>query len=401
MSNKKVIVTGATGQDGSNMIDYLLRTTDHDIFGIVRRLSVPNHKNLSEAIKNPRLKLISADLGDQHSLNKLVEHVKPEYFFNFAAQSFVAESWNTPENTFNINSQGVLRCLEAIRQNHPACRFYSAGSSEEWGDVLYSPQDIDHPIRPRSPYGASKAAARHIVKVYRESYNLYAVHGILFNHEGVRRGEEFVTRKITKGVARIARAIEHGERFDPIELGNLDAKRDWSDSEDFVEGVWRILNQDTYRKDLVEDRSWAAGGSILLPGAWEKKIAKDLSKVVKEYVLSSGETHTVREFIEKAFAAAGIKTVWRHFHDDNFNVDMSPLGECLKLPDNEAMVKKGISHGILVQINPKFYRPAEVDLLIGDSTPAREELGWQPKVSFDELVSKMVKNDLCLTNQNS
>lgn len=375
---KTVLVTGSTGQDGSNLIDYLLANTEHKVVGIVRRLSVPNHGNLSKAIGNPRFKLISADLTDQHSLTQLVDIVQPDYFINFAAQSFVKESWNTPENTFNVNTLGVLRCLEAIRQKNPACRFYSAGSSEEWGDVAFSPQTIDHPIRPRSPYGASKASARHIVKVYRESYDLYALHGILFNHEGVRRGEEFVTRKITKGVARIAKSLLLGEAFKPIELGNLDAKRDWSDSEDFVEGVWRIMNQEQYREDLLTGYWNTYKGGILIPGGLEKHKTKDLSKVVKEYVLSSDETHSVREFIELAFTAAGLT---------NFRWKGEGEEEALWFTNHGESMP-------IVSINPKFYRPAEVELLVGDSTPARTELDWKPKISFTELVTKMVHNDI-------
>jgi len=239
--------------------------------------------------------------------------------------------------------------IEAIRKHKKSCRFYSAGSSEEFGDVAYSPQDILHPIRPRSPYGASKASARHNVKVYRESYGLYAVHGILFNHEGIKRGEEFVTRKITKGVARIIHSIRNKQPFAPIELGNLDAKRDWSDSEDFIDGVWKMLNQ-------------------------EKP---------KDYVLSSNETHTIREFINKAFAVININGVW---HGNGINEELS-------LP-NYLVEEHDICSSVLVKINPKFYRPAEVDLLLGDSNPAREELGWQPKISFDNLVERMVKYDV-------
>jgi GDPmannose 4,6-dehydratase len=204
-------------------------------------------------------------------------------------------------------------------------------------------------VRPRSPYGASKAAARHLVKVYRESYNLYAVHSILFNHEGTKRGEEFVTRKISKGVARIYHAIKNNQSFSPIELGNLDAQRDWSDSEDFVDGVWKIMNQ-------------------------EKP---------KDYVLSSNETHTIREFINKSFICAGIDGVW---HGSGQQEEMSV--------STEYAIKNEIQSSILIKINPKFYRPAEVELLLGDSTPARKELGWNPKISFDSLVERMVKYDI-------
>lgn len=345
----KVIVTGILGQDGANMIEYLLKHTNAKIFGMIRRTSNPNFVNCQAFIKNERFKLVYGDLSDSISIDNLVRDIQPDYFINFAAQSFVGCSWEIPLQTFDANATGVARCLEAIRRFQPKCRFYSAGSSEEFGDVQYSPQDILHPVRPRSPYGASKAAARHLVKVYRESYNLYAVHGILFNHEGIKRGEEFVTRKITKGVARIIHSIRNKNPFAPIELGNLDAKRDWSDSEDFVDGVWKMLNQ----------------------------------QKPKDYVLSSNETHTIREFINKAFAIVNIDGVW---HGNGTNEELS-------LP-NYMMEEHEICSSVLVKINPKFYRPAEVELLLGDSTPAREELGWKPKISFDNLVERMVKYDI-------
>ena len=345
----KVIVTGILGQDGANMVEYLLKNTDANIFGMIRRTSNPNFVNCQSFIRNERFKLVYGDLSDSISLDNLVRDIQPDYFINFAAQSFVGCSWEIPLQTFDANATGVARCLEAIRRFQPKCRFYSAGSSEEFGDVQYSPQDILHPVRPRSPYGASKAAARHLVKVYRESYNLYAVHGILFNHEGTKRGEEFVTRKISKGVARIYHAIKNKQSFAPIELGNLDAKRDWSDSEDFVDGVWKMLN---------------------------------LSKP-KDYVLSSNETHTIREFINKAFETAGFYGAW---HGNGTNEEFSVA--------NYLAEEHDIHSSVLIKINSKFYRPAEVELLLGDSTPAREELGWKPKISFDNLVERMVKYDI-------
>ncbi len=345
----KIIITGILGQDGANMCEYLLKNTDAQIYGMMRRTSNPNFINCNKFINNNRFKFIYGDLTDSISIDNTIIEIQPDYFINFAAQSFVGCSWEIPLQTFEVNATGVARCLEAIRRFQPKCRFYSAGSSEEFGDVQYSPQDILHPVRPRSPYGASKAAARHLVKVYRESYNLYAVHGILFNHEGTKRGEEFVTRKITKGVARIIHGIRNKKSFAPIELGNLDAKRDWSDSEDFVDGVWKMLNQ----------------------------------QKPKDYVLSSNETHTIREFINKAFAVVNIDGVW---HGNGTNEELS-------LP-NYMMEEHEICSSVLVKINPKFYRPAEVELLLGDSTPAREELGWKPKISFDNLVERMVKYDI-------
>jgi GDPmannose 4,6-dehydratase len=247
------------------------------------------------------------------------------------------------------NCMAVLHQLEAIRKFAPNCRYYNAGSSEEFGDVVYSPQDESHPLRPRSPYGASKASARHLVKVYRDSYNLFALQGWLFNHEGVRRGEEFVTRKITKNVARIELAIKNKEKFEPLELGNLDSKRDWSDAEDFVEGVWLMLNQD-------------------------KPI---------EYVLSSNETHTIKEFVELAFKEVGIDGIWVG----------EKLNEMYQLP-NYLTDFVDLTSVSLVKVNPKFYRPAEVELLWGNSEKARKELNWTPKTDFKSLVKKMLDTDL-------
>ena len=271
MEVNKVIITGVTGQDGSYMVDFILKNTNHTVYGIRRRSSNPNLKNIEHNLNNPRFKLIIADLCDSNSIDEIVKDIKPDYFLNFAAQSFVGSSWQIPLQTFDATAVGVLRCLEAIRKYAPKCRFYSAGSSEEMGDVLYSPQDLNHPIRPRSPYGAAKAAARHITKVYRDSYNLFAIHSILYNHESERRGEEFVTRKITCGVARINYCIKNGLPFEPIHLGNLQAKRDWSHAEDFMEAVWIMMNQDEPR----------------------------------EYILSSNEAHSIKEFAEKAFLYAG------------------------------------------------------------------------------------------------
>ena len=237
---KKVLITGILGQDGANMAEHLLleHKEDYKVYGMMRRSANPNFKNTHKFKNHPSFEFVIGDLTDQNSLDKIVESIEPDYFINFAANSFVGVSWDMPLHVMDTNASGVIRCLEAIRKFKKECKFYSAGSSEEWGDVDYSPQDIEHKIKPRSPYGASKAAARHIVKVYRESYGMYAVHGILFNHEGTKRGEEFVTRKITKNVARIKKQLSDPElKITPMELGNLDAKRDWSDSEDFVRGV--------------------------------------------------------------------------------------------------------------------------------------------------------------------
>ena len=350
---KKVIITGALGQDGSNMSDYLLRK-GYKVYGMMRRSATPNLKNINEALKDSNFELVVGDITDQVSISNLVKKIKPSYLINFAANSFVGCSWDMPLQVFDTNTQGVLRCLEAIKNHKRNCKFYSAGSSEEFGDVDYSPQNMEHPLKPRSPYGASKCAARHLVKVYRESYDIFAVHGVLFNHEGIRRGEEFVTRKITKGVAKIyhelkdidrwrSRGVRGRPKIDTIELGNLDAMRDWSDSEDFVHGIWLMLNQ----------------------------------KKPKDYILASGETHSIREFVEEAFSCLTLGGSWSG-KNENEIYSCQSNGNKLNY----------------VKVNPDFYRPAEVDVLMGDSSPIRKELKWKPKTDFRGLVQKMVKHDI-------
>ena len=339
---KKILITGVTGQDGSNMVRFLLKNTDLFIYGAVRRLSVPNYDNIND-IKDTRFKLINLDLLDQQSINNSVKKIRPDYIINFAAQSFVGESWNSPVSTFTTNTLPVIYFLESIKEFVPHCRFYSAGSSEEMGDIDYSPQDLKHPMKPRSPYGASKCAARHLVKVYRESYNIFAIHCILFNHEGIRRGKEFVTRKITSNIARIKKQLENGEIItEPLELGNINSIRDWSDSEDFVEAVWIMLNRDEPR----------------------------------EYVLSSNEFHTVKDFLELTCEYAGLKVEWKIDTEDEVNTELLYKGQ------------------VIMRINPELYRLAEVELLFGDSTETRNVINWEPKVSFKELVKKMIDWDI-------
>lgn len=343
----KVLITGITGQDGSNMLRFLLKNTNCEIYGAIRRISVANHVNI-ENIIDPRFHLINLDLSDQQSINNNIKTIVPDYIINFAAQSFVGESWNSPIHTFTTNTLSVIYLLESIREYNPYCRFYSAGSSEEFGDVDYTPQDLNHPLKPRSPYGASKCAARHLVKVYRESYKLFAIHCILFNHEGVRRGKEFVTRKITHNIARIKKELENNIPVTPLELGNIYALRDWSDSEDFVEAVWIMLNQNEPR----------------------------------EYVLSSNETHTVKEFIDLTCKYANLPHAKWEMDEEN------PLNSVLKYNDQ-----------IIIKINPTLYRPAEVELLYGDSSETRLALGWEPKTTFNMLVQKMIENDIYLFNK--
>jgi GDPmannose 4,6-dehydratase len=351
-----VVITGVTGQDGSHMVDYLLKNTDYIIFGGVRRLSVYNHSNIKH-INSDRFHLVNFDLLDSNNIYKIIEKIQPDYFINFAAQSYVACSWDFAKITWETNCTCIIDILEAIKMHKPTCRLYQAGSSEEFGNVSYSPQDENHPLKPRSPYGASKVASRQIIKVYRESYNLYAIQGWLFNHEGTRRGEDFVTRKITKNVANIYNSIMKNEEIKPIELGNIYAKRDWSDSEDFVDGIWRMLNQDVYNKNYKNELS--------------------------EYVFASNETHTIKEFIELAFKNINIIGEWKNNTDDNINEKFYYIND-----KNEEI--------LLVKINPAFYRVAEVDLLFGDSKKARDNLGWVPKTNFFQLVEKMVKNDIAL-----
>lgn len=347
-NRKKVLITGVTGQAGSIMTDYLLENTDNIIVGGIRRLSVDNHKNIEHLKDNDRFRLIDLDVTDHINVEKVIREEQPDYFINFAANSFVGNSWDMPINHMQTNFLPVIYQLEAIRKHAPDCRYLNAGSSEEFGDVDYSPQDINHPQKPRSPYGVSKCAARNAVKVWRESYGLYAVQPYMFNYESERRGHEFVTRKITLNVTRIAKEVQKGIEVIPVELGNLDARRDWSYCLDTMLGVWLMLNQ-------------------------EKP---------KDYVLASGETHSIRNFVEAAFEAVSIKGVW---HGEGVNE------QYLLSEDGTLATKKAVT---LVKINPDFYRPCEVELLLGDSTPARKELGWKPRTSFKELVKKMVKEDM-------
>jgi GDPmannose 4,6-dehydratase len=356
-----VIITGVTGQDGSLMVDYLLKNTAYELFGGARRLSVANHDNIRHLEKENRFHLINFDLTDAHSISQTISQLNPSYFINFAAQSFVKSSWDFPAQTWETNTTSMIHILESIRLHCPICRFYNAGSSEEFGNVIYSPQDENHPLRPRSPYGASKAAARQLVKVYRESYSLYALQGWLFNHECSRRGEEFVTRKITKAVARIAKGSK-----EPLELGNINTKRDWSDADDCVDAVWRMLNQ-----EKSSCLSWAASqqeSATLLD--WTRFVAGN----IKEYVVSSGESHSIREFVERAFKIAGIQAKWMGGGVDEIFGDEQ--------------------YGILVKINPIFYRPAEVEFLMGNPSCIMHDLGWKPKTTFNQLVEKMVLHDM-------
>lgn len=348
---KKVLITGSNGQVGSYMVDYLYENTDNTIIAATRRTSQPILNHLQKYQADDRVKFITLDLSDSCSIEKAIKEESPDYFINFGASAFVPDSWNMPAYTIQVNTISVINILEAIRKFVPQCRFYNACSSEIFGEVLETPQKETTRPNPRSIYGVSKNAAREVVKVYRDSYDLYAVSGILFNHESPRRQEHYVTRKITKNVARIAKSIEKNEEFKPLQLGNLDAERDWSDARDFVDGVWKMLHQDD---------------------------------TIKDYVLSSNETHCIREFVEVAFANAGIpknKCFWAGKGVKEKYYLYTEKGVIIdKLP--------------LVEINPEFYRPAEVELLLGDSSEARKELKWNPKIDFYNLVEEMVNSDI-------
>jgi GDPmannose 4,6-dehydratase len=395
IKNMKIIITGINGQDGSLMADYLLKNTDARIFGVVRQTSKPNYENIEHLLNESRFEVIHGDVADPHSMSGIIRNVRPDYFINFAALSFVGSSWDTPTEVFSINTNGVMNQLEAIRQFSPHTRYYQAGSSEEFADAIYTPQDEKHPLGPKSPYAASKAAARYLVKVYRETYGLYAVDGILFNHEGVRRGDKFITRKITKGVAQIRKAIDvyingrmNGARLDivqnvvPVLVGNIEVKRDWSDAEDFVDGVWRMLNQELYNEKLAKklQEHWSPH--------WERaQEIKFLSKEIKDYVLASGENHSVREFIESAFDAADIII-------KDANLERLPPCRNNTNKFGQQVIYTLQNNQPVVMVDSQFYRPNDVNFLLGDSSLARKELGWCPKTGFKELVSKMLKRDL-------
>jgi GDPmannose 4,6-dehydratase len=354
-SRRTVMVTGVTGQDGSLMADYLLAHTPYNVVGGARHPNAHNHENIRHLIGNPRFHLINnLDLMNSHFIFKMIFFIRPDFFINLAAQTSVQSSWECPVLTWDTNTTGVIHILEALRQHCPGCRFFNAGSSEEFGEVRYSPQDEKHRLRPQSPYGASKAAARQIVSVYRDSYKLFAIQSWMFNHEGTRRGAEFVTRKITKKVVEIYNNIKSPtNRVIPLYLGNLDVKRDWLDAEDCVEAIWLMLN----------------------------------NSEPKEYVVGSGESHSIREFVEVAFDHVGIHGNWNGKGVDEYlwyNDGPKPLAsdECQ-----------------LVKIDPDYYRPAEAEYLCGNSTKIRAELGWKPKTSFKQLVTKMVDHDQALSSE--
>lgn len=336
---KKALITGITGQDGSYLTELLIQK-GYQVHGIIRRSSSFNTGRIDHLYRDPhtnntKMFLHYGDLTDSSNLNRLLEKIHPDEIYNLAAQSHVKVSFEVPEYTANVDGVGTLRLLDAIRETGIQSRFYQASTSELYGKVQEVPQTETTPFYPRSPYGAAKLYAFWIVKNYREAYNLFASNGILFNHESPRRGPTFVTRKITRAVAMIKAGLQ-----EKIFLGNLDAKRDWGYALDYVKGMWQILQHDQ----------------------------------PEDFVLATNETHTVREFVEKAFAEVGIQINWQGEGVAEIGVDAD-------------------GDKTLVQIDPKYFRPTEVDLLIGNPQKAADLLGWKPEVSFEELVKIMVKSD--------
>ena len=319
--NKRALITGINGQDGSYMADFLL-SKGYTVFGMERRSSRDARELSKHLESNPNFTFVNGDMCDQNSLLRCLKISNPDEVYNFAAQSFVGESWNTPEHTSEVTAVGVLRILEAIREYGKSVRFYQASSSEMFGKMVENPATENTPFYPRSPYGVAKLYGHWITKNYRESYNMFNVSGILFNHESERRGMEFVTRKITHNVAKISLGQSDG-----FSLGNLDAKRDWGYAPDYVKAAWMMLQQD----------------------------------VPNDYIIATGETRSVREFLDVSFACIGVSD-WQKY----------------------------------VHIDPKFFRPAEVDILRGDFSRAKSDLGWEPSTPFETWVPRMVNHDIQL-----
>jgi GDPmannose 4,6-dehydratase len=335
---KNALITGITGQDGSYLSELLLEK-GYNVYGIMRRKSVVDYGNVAHL--KDKINFIYADMTDVVSLVSAMRISQADEVYNLAAQSFVATSWEQPIITAEIDAVGVTHLLEAIRIVKPQARFYQASTSEMFGMVQEMPQTEKTPFYPRSPYGVAKLYGHWITKNYRESYGMYACSGILFNHEGERRGKEFVTRKITDAVARIKLGLQ-----DHVELGNLDAKRDWGHSQDYVYAMWLMLQQNT----------------------------------PDDYVIASGETRTIREFAETAFSHAGIKIQWQGSGKEETGIDK-------------------VSGKTIIKINPLFFRPAEVEILLGNPEKAEHHLGWKRKISFPELVARMVDNDLAVISR--
>ncbi len=338
---KKALITGITGQDGSYLTEFLLKK-GYEVHGLVRKASVFNTERIDHLYNNPvvndkRMFLYWGDMADSSNLNRLLEKIQPDEIYNLAAQSHVQVSFEVPEYTAEVDGIGVLRFLDAIKESNlkSKTRFYQASTSELYGKVQEIPQTEKTPFYPRSPYAAAKLYAYWITKNYREAYGIYACNGILFNHESPRRGRTFVTRKITEAACRIKLNIQ-----EKLYLGNLDSKRDWGYAPEYVEGMWLML-----QKEKPDD-----------------------------YVLATNETHSVREFVELAFKQLDMEIEWQGKGIKEKGYD-TKTGKCL------------------VEINPRYFRPTEVDILIGDYSKAKKELGWEPKIKFEDIVKIMVKSD--------
>jgi len=333
---KKAFITGITGQDGSYLAELLL-DKGYEVHAIMRRASVFTTQRIDHILDHPNLTVHHGDLTDSSNLHRLLMNIQPDEIYNLGAQSHVAVSFEVPEYTADVVGLGAVRLLDAVRDLGPNCKYYQASTSELFGGIPGTePQSETTPFYPKSPYGAAKLYAYWVTVNYRESYNLFACNGILFNHESPRRGETFVTKKITQAVARI-----HQGRQKVLRLGNLDAKRDWGHAKDFVYAQWLMLQQDE----------------------------------PQDYVIATGETHTVREFVELSFKEIDIDIEWQGVGVNEKGIDVS-------------------TGKILVEVDEKYFRPAEVELLLGDPTKAEKELGWKRKVSFQELVAEMVRYDL-------
>lgn len=334
---KKALITGVTGQDGSYLTELLLEK-GYEVHGLQRRSSYPNTQRIDQYFDNPdypNFSTVYGDLTDSSNLSRIIAKIQPDEIYNLAAQSHVKVSFDVPEFTANVNALGALRLLDAIRDLNIPVRYYQASSSEMFGKVLETPQNEKTPFNPQSPYGASKVFAYFITRAYRDAYNMFSANGILFNHESPRRGVTFVTRKITLGLSRVKLGLQ-----ETLKLGNLNSNRDWGYSKDYVEGIWTIL-QHTDPDD---------------------------------FVLATGETHTIREFAEEVGKNLGLDIVWK----------------------GEGLQEKGIDRKtdrIIIEVDKAYFRPAEVDLLLGDSAKARKVLGWKPKVTFKKLAQIMAESD--------
>lgn len=332
---KKALITGVTGQDGSYLSELLLEK-GYEVYGLMRRKSVVDYGNVEHLKDN--IHFIYADMTDLPSLIHAMKISQADEVYNLAAQSFVGTSWEQPLATADIDALGVTNMLEAIRTIKPEARFYQASTSEMFGKVQEMPQTEKTPFYPRSPYGVAKVYGHWITKNYRESYDMYACSGILFNHESERRGLEFVTRKITDAVARIKLGVQ-----ECLELGSMDAKRDWGHSKDYVRAMWLMLQQEQ----------------------------------ADDYVIATNETRTVREFVETAFSHVNIEVEWKGTGVDEAGIDKA-------------------TGKTIVRVNPKFFRPAEVEVLLGNPEKAEKKLGWEREISFSELVKRMIDNDMNL-----